>query len=112
LGFISAIRKHQDNFLSLLCSSTGTATISDFKIGWLRADNIALMTSATIHVQQAGSSRFLLECLYKIARAKEKVVRQLFAKEALMTAAAVTATAMISITLVGKSIWNSTEFRY
>ncbi len=69
----------------------------DFKIGWLRADNVALMTSATIWVQQAGGSHFLLERLYKIARAEEKVARQLFAKEALMTTATDTAMAMSSI---------------
>jgi hypothetical protein len=38
------------------------------------------MTSATICVQQAGGTRFLLVRLYKIARAEEEVVRQLFAK--------------------------------
>jgi hypothetical protein len=56
------------------------------------------MTSAIIRVQQAGGNRFSLECLYNIAHAKEKVARQLFAKEALMTAAADTATSMSSIT--------------
>jgi hypothetical protein len=97
LGFTTVIRKHQDNTLSLFCSSTGTAAILDSKIGWLRSDNIALMISATICVQQAIGSRFLLKHLYKIARAEEKVACQLFAKEALMTAAADTATAMSSI---------------
>ncbi len=61
------------------------------------ADNIALMTSATIQVQQAGGTRFSLECLYNIAWAEEKVACQLFAKEALMTDAAM-AMAMSSIT--------------
>jgi hypothetical protein len=92
-----AIRKYQDNVLSLLCSFTGTATISASKIGRLRADNVALMTSATIRVQQAGGTCFSLECLYNIARAEEKVARQIFAKEALITAAADTETTMSSI---------------
>ena len=69
----------------------------DSKIERLRADNFALMISATILMQQTGGSCFLLEHLYKIARAEEKVACQLFAKEALMTAAADTATAMSSI---------------
>jgi hypothetical protein len=92
-----AARKHQDAVLSLLCSFTDTATISASKIGQLRADNVALMTSTTIRLQQAGGTRFSLERLYNIARAEEKVVRQLFSKEALMTAAANMATAMSSI---------------
>jgi hypothetical protein len=68
------------------------------KIGQLREDNIALMTSTTIHVQQASFTHFSLECLYDIVRAEEKVAHQLFAKEALMTAATDTAMAMSSIT--------------
>ncbi len=72
-----AVRKHQDDVISLLCSSTGTAAISDSKIGQLRADNVALMTSTIIRVQQASGSWFLLERLYEIARAEEKVARKL-----------------------------------
>jgi hypothetical protein len=72
------------------------------KIGRLRADIIALMTSTTIHVQQAGGTPFSLEHLYDIARAEEKVAHQLFAKEVLMTAAPETSTAMSSITYADK----------
>jgi hypothetical protein len=97
LELTSAVRKHQDNFLSLLCSSTGTAAILDCKTGQLRIGNIALMSSATIGVQQAGGIRFLLERLYRIARSEEKEACQLFTKEALMTATTDTATAMSSI---------------
>jgi hypothetical protein len=97
LGFTTVIKKHQDNVLSLLCSSTTTAAILDSKIGWLRADNVALMASTTTCVQ-AGGSCFSLERLYEIAHAKEKKARQLFAKEPLMTAATDTAMAMSSIT--------------
>jgi hypothetical protein len=60
------------------------------------------MTSATIRVQQAGVTHFSLERLYDIARAEEKVACQLFAKEALMTAAADTAAAMSSIKDAGE----------
>jgi hypothetical protein len=74
-----AIRKHQDNVLSLICSFTGTAAILASKIGQLRADNVALMTSATICMQQAGSTRFSLEHLYDIACVEGKVAHQLFA---------------------------------
>ncbi len=49
-------------------------------------------------MQQAGGSHFLLKRLYKIAHADEKVARQLFDKEALMTATADMAMAMSSIT--------------
>ncbi len=98
LDFTTAVRKHQDDFISLLHFFADTATISASKIGWLRADNVALMTSATIHVQQAGGSHFSFERLNDIARAEKKVARQLFAKEALMTAAANMATGMSSIT--------------
>ncbi len=66
--------KHQEDVLSLIHSSTGTAAILESNIGQLRADNIALMTSATIQVQQAGGSCFLFECLYEIACAEEKEV--------------------------------------
>jgi hypothetical protein len=98
LGFTTTIRKHQDDILSLLCSFTGTAAISASKIEQLRADNIALMTSTTICMQQAGGTHFPLKHLYNIAHAEEKVARQLFAKEALMTITANTATTMSSIT--------------
>jgi hypothetical protein len=97
LGFTTAIRKHQDNVLSLLCSFTGTAAISASRIGQLRADNVALMTSTTICVQQTGGTCFSLKRLYIIARAEEKVAHQLFAKEAFMTTATNTATGMSSI---------------
>jgi hypothetical protein len=87
---------------SLICSSTGTVAILYSKIGQLRADKVALMTSAIICVQQVGGTRFSLKCLYDIAHAEEKVARQLFAKEPLMPTAADTTTAMSSITEADK----------
>ncbi len=78
-SFTKAIRKHQDIVLSLNCSFTGTATILASKIGLLRADNVALMTSATIPVQQAGGTHFSLKRLYNIAFTEKKVASQLFA---------------------------------
>ncbi len=44
----------------------------------MRDDNVSLMTTNTIRVQQAGRTCFLLECLYKIARSEEKKARRLF----------------------------------
>ena len=73
------------------------------------------MTSTTIHVQQVGGTCFSLKCLYSIAHAEEKGARQLFAKEALMTAAADTVTAMSSIrnkdfSKIGPKLdWNGDE---
>jgi hypothetical protein len=49
-------------------------------------------------MQQASGTHFSLKCLYYIACAEEKVACQLFAKEALMTAATNTAMAMSSFT--------------
>jgi hypothetical protein len=72
LGFTSAIRKHQDNFLTLFCSSTGTATILGSKIEQLRAGNVTQMTSATTCVQQASGTRFSLERLYKLPMQKKR----------------------------------------
>ena len=46
----------------------------------LRADNVALMTSATIRVQQAGGMHITLKRLYKIARQEERAARQLHGK--------------------------------
>ncbi len=63
-----AVQKYQNNVLSLLKLVTPGAPVSDAKIEQLRVDNVALMTAATIQVQQAGGTRFSLERLYKIAR--------------------------------------------
>jgi hypothetical protein len=46
----------------------------------LRANNMALMTLATICVQQAGGMRITLERQYKIARQEERAARQLHGK--------------------------------
>jgi hypothetical protein len=81
LGVTTAVRKHQDNILSLLCSSTNTPTILDSKIGRLRVDKVALMTSATIGMQQASGTQFLLKRLYEIAHKEEKEVHQLLPRK-------------------------------
>jgi hypothetical protein len=97
-----AIKKHQGNVLSLLRSVAPGVSISDSKIKCLRADNIALMTSATIQVQQARGTCFSLEHLYEIARSEEKEARRVFNKAlapgSLATIQNDTATVMSSVT--------------
>jgi hypothetical protein len=96
---MTAVKKHQADSLSLLCVTTGIGIILDSKMRLLRKHNVSLMLSATIHVQKAGGTCFLLKTLYKIARLEEKEARCLFAKEDSVTSAATkTATAMSSIT--------------
>jgi hypothetical protein len=68
------VKKYQEDFQSLLKSSA-TGSVLGSKIKRLRADSVALMTSATIKVQQAGGTRFTLETLYEIARSEEKQAR-------------------------------------
>jgi hypothetical protein len=53
--FTATVRKYQDNFQSLL-KSAAPGSVPDSKIKRVRADNVALMTSATIKVQQAGGT--------------------------------------------------------
>jgi hypothetical protein len=77
--FTMAVKKHQSNVLSLLMSVAPGVFISDSKIKQLRAD-VALLTAATIQVQQARGMRFSLERLYKIARSEEKEARRIFKK--------------------------------
>jgi hypothetical protein len=99
LELMTAVKKHQANSLSLLRVTTSTGTIMDSKMGLLRKHDISLMLSATIRVQKAGGTCFLLETLYEIARLEEKEARQLFAKEhSVMSAANDTAMAMSSDT--------------
>jgi hypothetical protein len=76
LELMTAVKKHQANSLSLLCTTTGTgATITDSKMGQLMKHNVSLMLSATIRVQKEGGTRFSLKTLYKIARLEEKEAR-------------------------------------
>jgi hypothetical protein len=75
-----AVKKHQSNILSLLMSVALGVSIFDSKIKQLRADNIALMTSATIQVQQARGVCFSLGRLYKIVCLEEKEARRVFNK--------------------------------
>ena len=51
----------------------------------IRADNVALMTSATICDQQAGGTHIALERLYEIARQEERAVLQLLVKAPAIT---------------------------
>jgi hypothetical protein len=53
--FTATVRKYQDNFQSLL-KSAAPGLVLDSKIKCVRTDNVALMTSATIKVQQAGGT--------------------------------------------------------
>jgi hypothetical protein len=55
--------------------------VSALKIKQLRADNIALMTTATTHVQHAGGTRFSFKTLYDLACSEEKEARCLVDKE-------------------------------
>jgi hypothetical protein len=77
-------------------------SISDSKINQLRVNNVNLMLSATIQVQQAGGTCFSLEHLYKIARSEDKEARHVFNKapapRSLATIPNDTATVMSSVT--------------
>jgi hypothetical protein len=74
----AAILKHRADFQAMLTSPTMKRTPA--RENRLRANNVALMTSATIRVQQAGRTRITLERLYKIARQEERAARQLHGK--------------------------------
>ncbi len=70
----AAISKHRANFQTMLTSSIAKRTPA--RENRLRANNVALMTSATICVQQAGGTRITLERLYELARQEERAARQ------------------------------------
>jgi hypothetical protein len=74
----AAILKHRADFQAMLTFSTVKRTPA--QENRLRAYNVALMTSATIRVQQAGGMRITLERLYEIARQEERAARQLHGK--------------------------------
>jgi hypothetical protein len=74
----AAILKHRADFQAMLISLITKRTPA--QENRLRADNVALMTSATICVQQAGGMRIMLERLYEIARQEERAARQLHGK--------------------------------
>jgi hypothetical protein len=57
-----AVLKHRADFQTMLTSSIAKRTPA--QENRLRANNVALMTSATIHVQEAGGMRITLERLY------------------------------------------------
>ncbi len=71
---VAAILKHRANFQTMLTSSIAKRTLT--RENRLRDNNVALMTSATICVQQAGGMRIMLERLYKLARQEERAARQ------------------------------------
>ena len=73
-----AISKHSADFHALFTSSSVKRTPA--RENRIRADNVALMTAATIHVQQAGGTHIALERLYEIARQEEIAVLQLLEK--------------------------------
>ena len=70
----AAIAKHSADFHALLTSSSMKRTPA--RENRIRADNVALMTAATIRVQQAGVTHIALERLYEIARQEEGAVMQ------------------------------------
>jgi hypothetical protein len=70
----AAISKHRDDFQTMLSSLI--RKITPARENRLRANNVALMTSATICVQQAGGTRISLERMYEIARQEESSARQ------------------------------------
>jgi hypothetical protein len=74
----AATSKHRADFQAMLTSPTMKRTPA--QENRLRANNVALMTSATIRVQQAGRTRITLERLYKIERQEERAARQLHGK--------------------------------
>jgi hypothetical protein len=69
-----AILKHRADFQTMLPSSIAKRTPA--RENRLRANNVALMTLATICVQQAGGMRIMLERLYELARQEERAARQ------------------------------------
>ncbi len=73
--FAAMVSKHRADYLILLASTPAKQTPA--QVNRLRVDNVALMTSATIRVQQAGGTHISLERLYEIARDKEKAAKQL-----------------------------------
>jgi hypothetical protein len=73
-----AISKQRADFQAMLTSPTVKRTPA--RENRLRANNVALMTSATICVQQAGGTRITLERLYEIASQEERAARQLHGK--------------------------------
>ena len=76
INFTAAAKKHQDNFRALLKSVVPGTTVPASKIKQFRADNIALMTKATIFILHAGGTRFSLKALYNLARAEEKEAKR------------------------------------
>jgi hypothetical protein len=70
----AAILKHRANFQTMLPSSI--AKRSPARENRLKADNVALMTSATICVQKDGGTRITLERLYELTRQEERAARQ------------------------------------
>jgi hypothetical protein len=72
INFTAAVKKHQDNFQALLKSVVPGTTVPASKIKRLRADNIALMTKATILILHAGGTHFSLKALYNLVRTEEK----------------------------------------
>jgi hypothetical protein len=57
--FAATVLKHRADYLILLASTPAKQTPA--RVNRLRSDNVALMTSATIRVQQAGGTRVSLE---------------------------------------------------
>jgi hypothetical protein len=74
----AAISNHKADFQAMLTSLTVERTPA--QENRLRADNVALITSATICIQEAGGRRITLERLYEIARQEERAARQLHGK--------------------------------
>jgi hypothetical protein len=70
----AAVSKHRANFQILLTSTVVKRTPA--RENRLRADNVALITAATIRIQHAGGTCIMLERLYKIARQEERAARQ------------------------------------
>jgi hypothetical protein len=70
---VVAISKHRADFQAMLTSPTVKRTPA--QENRLRANNVALMTLATICIQQAGGMHITLERLYKTARQEERAAR-------------------------------------
>ena len=66
--------KHRADFQAMLTSLIAKRTSS--RENRIRADNVALMTFATIRIQHGGGTRNALERLYEIARQEERTVFQ------------------------------------
>jgi hypothetical protein len=79
----AAILKHSADFQALLISSIVKRTPA--RENRIRADNVALMASATICIQQAGGTCIALERLCEIARQEERAVLQLLEKAPAIT---------------------------